>query len=120
MGGISDDDKAYLKSWPGLETPEKREKWKKWCSDHESKSVRGKQHLILVQTKVETDLTMLDWYQNKVSNPWHLPSLHPALTKIEHHVWIMTPKTTNIVETAHAATNALTGINLPILQAILS
>jgi hypothetical protein len=59
-----------------------------------------------------------DWYTHKISYPWLLPGFNKALSHIPNDFWDTTPSHTNLVETAHAATNRSTHINLPPLEAI--
>ncbi|KAJ7302864.1 hypothetical protein DFH08DRAFT_826190 [Mycena albidolilacea] len=59
------------------------------------------------------------WYLQKQRNPWYLPSVNQYLSKILLDNWKITPRTTNIAETSHAATNADTSTQLPLLPAIL-
>lgn len=60
-----------------------------------------------------------EWYLQKQRNPWYLPSVNQYLSKILLDDWKITPRTTNIAETSHAATNADTSTQLPLLPAIL-
>ncbi|KAF8169544.1 hypothetical protein K438DRAFT_1941264 [Mycena galopus ATCC 62051] len=59
------------------------------------------------------------WYLQKQRNPWYLPSVNQYLSKILLDDWEITPRTTNIAETSHAATNTDTSTQLPLLRAIL-
>ncbi|KAJ7885926.1 hypothetical protein B0H14DRAFT_2563623 [Mycena olivaceomarginata] len=59
------------------------------------------------------------WYLQKQRNSWYLPSVNQYLSKISLDDWKITPRTTNIAETSHAATNADTSTQLPLLPAIL-
>ncbi|KAF8169714.1 hypothetical protein K438DRAFT_1983102 [Mycena galopus ATCC 62051] len=55
----------------------------------------------------------------KQRNLWYLPSVNRYLSKILLDNWKITLRTTNIAETSHAATNADTSTQLPLLPAIL-
>ncbi|KAJ7861196.1 hypothetical protein B0H14DRAFT_2350276, partial [Mycena olivaceomarginata] len=66
----------------------------------------------------QTDPKVQQWYLQKQRNPWYLPSVNQYLSKILLDDWKITPRTTNIAETSHAATNADTSTQLPLLPAI--
>lgn len=61
---------------------------------------------------------LTDWYNQKLAHPWYLPSVNQYLSLMTNESWVLTPNHTNIVETAHAARNADTGIRRPLLAAI--
>jgi len=61
---------------------------------------------------------LLDWYENKVQHKWYLPSLNPHLSRMPRDHWALTPRNTNLRESAHAHTNLQTGIGLSLLAAI--
>ncbi|KAJ7801228.1 hypothetical protein B0H14DRAFT_2615507 [Mycena olivaceomarginata] len=67
----------------------------------------------------QTDPKVQQWYLQKQRNPWYLPSVNQYLSKILLDDWKITPRTTNIAGTSHAATNADTSTQLPLLPAIL-
>jgi hypothetical protein len=60
-----------------------------------------------------------DWYKQKISHPWLLPSLNRFLSRIDGESWDLTPNHTNIAESAHAARNAETSIGVAVVTAIL-
>ncbi|KZT20323.1 hypothetical protein NEOLEDRAFT_1151422 [Neolentinus lepideus HHB14362 ss-1] len=88
-----------LKGFPGLRNKAKVQAWQEWCFTSEYKAVR-------------------DWYAQKISHPWYLPSVNQFLSPMPKENWLSTPDHTNLVETAHAAWNAETGINSSLLDAI--
>ncbi|KAI0309098.1 hypothetical protein OF83DRAFT_1273383 [Amylostereum chailletii] len=61
-----------------------------------------------------------DWFQDKEPYPWFFPSLNPFFSKIPTTDWYNTPDDTNLNESSHTLTNAHTGIDLPLLEAIES
>jgi hypothetical protein len=67
---------------------------------------------------MSTNNQLTEWYLNKVNGAWILPSLNPSLSKIKQEHWHISPITTNLNESAHAATNAYTGIGLSLLAAV--
>ncbi|KAJ7314638.1 hypothetical protein DFH08DRAFT_821298 [Mycena albidolilacea] len=60
-----------------------------------------------------------EWYLQKQRNLQYLPSVNQYLSKILLDDWKIPPRTTNIAETSHAATNADTSTQLSFLPAIL-
>jgi hypothetical protein len=97
---VSKETIARLKGFMGLKTAEEILEWHEFC-------------------KSSSNAAVLDWYQQKKDYPWLLPSLNRSLTKIDNESWDLTPNHTNLVETAHAATNAVTLIGKEILEAII-
>jgi hypothetical protein len=59
-----------------------------------------------------------DWYAHKTSYPWLLPGFNRLLSSIPERFWDSTPGHSNLVETAHVATNRNTNIQLTPLEAI--
>ena len=59
-----------------------------------------------------------DWYAHKISYPWLLPGFNRFLSRILEKFWDSTPGHSNLVETAHVATNRNTSIQLTPLEAI--
>jgi hypothetical protein len=59
-----------------------------------------------------------DWYNHKVQYPWLLPGYNESLSRFPPGFWSQTPQHTNLVESAHVATNQGTGIKLQPLEAI--
>ncbi|KAJ7215836.1 hypothetical protein GGX14DRAFT_391519 [Mycena pura] len=66
-----------------------------------------------------TSVPAVDWYMQKLNNPWVLPSVNQLLSKITKDDWNITPSTTNLAESEHAGLNAATSIRLALLPAIL-
>ena len=97
---ISKETIARLKGFMGLKTAEDISEWHEFCEK-------------------SSDAAIIDWYQQKKIYPWLLPSLNRSLTKMDNESWDLTPNHTNIVETTHAATNAVTLIGKEILEAII-
>ncbi|KAF5381040.1 hypothetical protein D9615_003872 [Tricholomella constricta] len=97
---ISRQDIDRLKAFPGLVTQEAIDVWHEFCRNSQHKSIR-------------------DWHKQKLDHPWYLPSLNSFLSPMDPTSWKLTPNDTNIVETAHAARNAETGIGASLLSAIL-
>jgi hypothetical protein len=60
-----------------------------------------------------------DWYQQKLANPWILPSVNKFLSKISADNWDITPNHSNYVETVHAGRNAKTSVGVGLLTGIL-
>ncbi|KAF8989012.1 hypothetical protein BDZ89DRAFT_1055288, partial [Hymenopellis radicata] len=85
----------------GLSDPQDIAAWHDWCKNHPSQYIRN-------------------WYTQKVSHSWLLGGFNPALSKMDEESWKLSPSHTNLVESAHTATNDSTGINLPIVEAIRS
>ena len=90
----------WLKGFMGLKTTEEILEWHEFC-------------------KNSSNAAVLDWYQQKKDYLWLLPSLNRSLTRIDNESWDLTPNCTNLVETTHAATNAVTLIGKKILEAII-
>ncbi|KAJ7129118.1 hypothetical protein C8R46DRAFT_1202508 [Mycena filopes] len=67
----------------------------------------------------ETHPSIQNWYHQKLANPWILPSVNKFLSRIPADNWDITPNHSNLVETAHAARNAETAINVPLLTGIM-
>ena len=59
-----------------------------------------------------------DWYAHKKSYLWLLPGFNHTLSRMPETFWNSTPRDSNLVETAHDATNKSTGIRLTPLEAI--
>jgi hypothetical protein len=60
------------------------------------------------------------WWDHKTNNSWILPSLVKCLSKMDSVDWDLTPPTTNVGESQHHWTNINTGIQLSLLEAILT
>ena len=66
-----------------------------------------------------THLLHLDWHQQKINNPWLLPSLNSFLSKMDTTSWNLTPNNSNLVEGGHSGTNDITSIGKEIGKAVL-
>jgi hypothetical protein len=71
-----------------------------------------------VVLKTQFYLLHLDWHQQKVKNPWLLPSLNEFLSKIDSTSWKLTPNHLNLVEGGHSGTNNVTLIGKEISEAV--
>ncbi|KAJ7229360.1 hypothetical protein C8J57DRAFT_1583306 [Mycena rebaudengoi] len=83
----------YVNSIRGLSDPEDIANWNNFCSTHENKMLR-------------------DWHTNKVQYPWLLPGYNESLSSFPKGFWQQSPSHTNLVESAHVASNKGTKINL--------
>ncbi|PCH39219.1 hypothetical protein WOLCODRAFT_147045 [Wolfiporia cocos MD-104 SS10] len=101
---------ARLKSIIGMCSANDIQSWHEFCMNSPYEAVKN--DLLL------TNLIQ-DWYQQKVTHPWILPSINRFLSRIDAASWDLTPSHTNIVETAHASRNRETAIQKPILEAII-
>ena len=63
---------------------------------------------------------LLAWWDHKTNNSWILRSLIKCLSKMDSDDWDLTPPTTNVGESQHHWTNINTGIQLSLLEAILT
>ncbi|KAJ7856206.1 hypothetical protein B0H14DRAFT_3448547 [Mycena olivaceomarginata] len=89
----------YLNRFRGLSKPEDISNWHQFCKTHENKKLR-------------------DWYAHKISYPWLLPGYNESLSRFPTGFWQHTPSHTNLVESAHVATNRATTINLLPVEAV--
>ena len=60
----------------------------------------------------------LDWHQQKVNNPWLLPSLNAFLSKMDRTSWNLTPNHSNLAEGGHSGMNDVTSIGKEIGEAV--
>ncbi|KAK7024854.1 hypothetical protein R3P38DRAFT_3193769 [Favolaschia claudopus] len=67
----------------------------------------------------ENEITIKHWKEQKDRNSWMWGAINKFMSKIAPEDHDITPNHSNLVETAHAARNAETGIHLPLLEAIL-
>ncbi|KDR64835.1 hypothetical protein GALMADRAFT_149254 [Galerina marginata CBS 339.88] len=88
-----------VRGFPFLESATEVEEFVKWCEGSTFKCLR-------------------DWMADKKGSPWFIPSVNRFMSKIPRDDWFLSPGHTNLNESAHPFTNAHTGINLPISQAI--
>ncbi|KAJ7055171.1 hypothetical protein C8F01DRAFT_1374044 [Mycena amicta] len=98
--GVLPDVIQRLKSILGLDLQDEIDAWHVFCAS-------------------QTHPKVQQWYLQKLHNPWYLLSINAYLLKVALDDWKITPRTTNIAETSHAATNADTSTSLPLLPAIL-
>ncbi|KAJ7468183.1 hypothetical protein FB451DRAFT_1560649 [Mycena latifolia] len=89
----------YLNRIRGLSDPADIENWHQFCKMHENKELR-------------------DWYAHKVMYPWLLPGYNESLSSFPKGFWQQSPSHTNLVESAHVATNKATKINLLPVEAV--
>ncbi|KAJ6485503.1 hypothetical protein DFH09DRAFT_1339782 [Mycena vulgaris] len=89
----------YLNRIRGFTSPDDIEAWHTFCRDHENKKLR-------------------DWYKHKIQYSWLLPGYNESLSLFPPGFWGQTPSHTNLVKSAHVATNQETGIKLLPLEAI--
>ncbi|KAJ6580373.1 hypothetical protein DFH09DRAFT_1076637 [Mycena vulgaris] len=89
----------YLNRIRGFTSPDDIEAWHTFCRDHENKKLR-------------------DWYKHKIQYSWLLPGYNESLSLFPPGFWGQTSSHTNLVESAHVATNRETGIKLLPLEAI--
>ncbi|KAJ6624578.1 hypothetical protein B0H10DRAFT_2430864 [Mycena sp. CBHHK59/15] len=89
----------YLNRIRGLSDPTDIENWHKFCKMHENKKLR-------------------DWYAHMVQYPWLLPGYNESLPSFPNGYWQQSPSHTNLVESAHVASNRATKINLLPVEAV--
>ncbi|KAJ7589309.1 hypothetical protein C8J56DRAFT_888896 [Mycena floridula] len=89
----------YLLRIHGINNKEDLKTWQDYCKDHVSKGVR-------------------DWYNHKIKYPWLLGGFNQMLSKMPDGYWAQSPSHTNLVESAHTATNKATGIGLTPVEAV--
>lgn len=71
-----------------------------------------------VAPKTGSHLLHSDWHQQKVNNPWLLPSLNAFLSKMDGTSWILTQNHSNLIEGGHLGTNDVTSIGKEIGEAV--
>ncbi|KAJ7731540.1 hypothetical protein B0H16DRAFT_1469105 [Mycena metata] len=86
----------YLNVIRGLSAPEDIAEWHTFCRTHENKKLRGTSY----------------WYEHKINYPWLLPGFNETLSSFPKGHWQQSPSHTNLVESAHVATNKATTIDL--------
>ncbi|KIJ93662.1 hypothetical protein K443DRAFT_134976 [Laccaria amethystina LaAM-08-1] len=91
----------HLKGFMGLQSDREIQEWHEFCRNSPEKSVR-------------------DWHQQKINNPWLLPSLNAFLSKMDRTSWNLMPNHSNLVEGGHSGTNNVTSIGKEIGEAITS
>lgn len=115
-----------LKGFVSLQHDNDIAQWHEFCKNIIYDSVRSKSYeysfnkllIILLICSLILILVISDWYTQKLSHLWYLPSVNRFLSLMTDESGILTPCHTNIVETAHAARNEDTGIKRPLLSAI--
>ncbi|KAJ7233642.1 hypothetical protein C8J57DRAFT_1576159 [Mycena rebaudengoi] len=65
-----------------------------------------------------TEVPSLDWHAHKVQYPWLLPGYNESLSSFPKGFWQQSPNHTNLVESAHVASNRATKINLLPVEAV--
>ncbi|KAJ7909761.1 hypothetical protein B0H13DRAFT_2490289 [Mycena leptocephala] len=83
----------YINRFRGLSDPTDIENWHQFCKTHDNKKLR-------------------DWYTHKAQYPWLLPGFNESLSSFPLGYWQQSPSHTNLVESAHVATNQATKVNL--------
>ena len=68
--------------------------------------------------KILSHIPRLDWHQQKVNNPWLLPSLNQFLLKLDATSWKLTPNHSNLVEGGHSGINDVMSIGKEIGEAV--
>ncbi|KAJ6565748.1 hypothetical protein B0H10DRAFT_2445014 [Mycena sp. CBHHK59/15] len=99
IAAVGQETVNYLNRIRGLRVPADIEAWHKFCREHSNKKLR-------------------DWYEHKIRYSWLLPGYNESLSRFPPGFWDRTPSHTNLVESAHVATNRETGIRLLPLEAI--
>ncbi|KAJ6462820.1 hypothetical protein DFH09DRAFT_1347497 [Mycena vulgaris] len=99
VAAVCQETVDYLNRIRGLKSAADIEAWHHFCRNHENKKLR-------------------DWYPHKVQYPWLLPGYKESLSRFPPGFWSQTPNHTNLVESAHVATNQETGTKLTPLEAI--
>ena len=102
-----------------LETQEDLESFERWCRAHKVKELRGEYIDSAVQN---TDAEgTLDWIKDKDSRrPWFWASINKNFTRIPANRWDLLPSSMNLNESSHPLTNQNTGVNLPLLEAVIA
>ncbi|KAJ7663289.1 hypothetical protein DFH06DRAFT_1395473 [Mycena polygramma] len=91
----------YLNRFHGLSNPNDIENWHEFCKSHENRKLR-------------------DWYTHKASYPWLFPGYNESLSSFPPGFWQQSPSHTNLVESAHVASNRATQINLLPVESLRS
>ncbi|KAJ7643437.1 hypothetical protein DFH06DRAFT_1477189 [Mycena polygramma] len=99
VGAVGKETVNYLNRIRGLKNPADIEAWHKFCREHPDKKLH-------------------DWYEHKIRYSWLLPGYNESLSLFPQGLWDRTPHHTNLVESAHVATNRETGTRLLPLEAI--
>lgn len=93
------------------------------AKNHENKKVKGTFVLGRISAGRHLYLSSWihsDWAINKMNLCWILPGFCKPYSLMTDDAWSVVPDNTNINESAHAATNHITGTRLPPLEAILA
>ncbi|KAJ7589346.1 hypothetical protein C8J56DRAFT_1075887 [Mycena floridula] len=96
---IGKEGVEYLLRVRGIDNKDDLDTWHSYCKYHPSKGVR-------------------DWYNHKIQYPWLLGGFNQMLSKMPDGYWAQSPSHTNLVESAHTATNKATGIGLTPVEAV--
>ena len=116
---VGRDVVKYLNQFPALQDEVDINNWKNFCSTHPSKELRGTPvDLVTKISRSRSLFSVIDWYDHKVRYVWLLPGFNQTLSRMPREWWASTPNHSNLVETAHVATNYSTGTGLTPLEAI--
>ena len=114
---VGHDVVQYLNKFPALENPADIATWKKFCEEHPSKELRS-MFFIPNTVSIDSRIRTIEWYTHKTMYAWLLPGFNHTLSRVPQKFWKSTPRDSNLVETAHVATNRNTNIRLTPLEAI--
>jgi len=118
---VIDDEYARLINFMYLETKEEVDEFAAWVKSLDNPKVQGLFIIFAFSSTCQVlNLVFLAWWDHKVNNSWILPSLIKCLSKMDPTDWDLTPPTTNVGESQHHWTNINTGIQLSLLEAILT
>ena len=118
---VTDDEYDRLINFMYLETKEHVDEFSAWVKNLNNPKIQG----LFIKFAFSSDeclnwLIFIAWWDHKVNNSWILPSLIKCLSKMDPTDWDLTPPTTNVGESQHHWTNINTGIQLTLLEAILT
>ncbi|KAJ7505079.1 hypothetical protein B0H11DRAFT_1980187 [Mycena galericulata] len=97
---ISENDLAYLLSFPYLSSEAEIQEYYTFCAES-------------ANTKIQS------WWAHKLSYPWLLPSLNRELSGMDKRHWDLTPRDTNPIEGSHVQDNQVNSTRRSLLEAIL-
>lgn len=97
--------------------PEEYDEYAERCRNSSSAGIKSEYIFCHVSQRM-TYHDLLDWFKQK--QPWFIGTINQKFTKMPPESWRIIPSSTNLNETSHAATNAATGIQLTLLDAIKS
>jgi len=118
---VTDDEYDRLINFMYLETKEDVDEFSAWVKSLDTPKIQGSFiKFAFSSDECLTWLFFIAWWDHKVNNSWILPSLIKCLSKMDPTDWDLTPPTTNVGESQHHWTNINTGIQLTLLEAILT